>query len=192
MIGKLYGTVDEIEGTSVLVKTADGVCYNVLVSASHANNLTIEQSVVFYIYTHVREDELRLFGFITKEEQKVFHMLIAISGIGPKSGMTILGYNKLEKLMTAVRAQDYQYFAGIPGIGKKTAQKILLELSAKFDVEFKLPKVTFTEDDKTLIEALVSLGFTRPEAFTVMDKISPDKSIEEKITEALHLLNNKK
>lgn len=192
MIGKLYGTVDEIDDNNVLVKTGDGVCYNVLLPINHVHNLTLDQSIVLYIHTHVREDELRLFGFVTKEEQKIFNMLIAISGIGPKSGMTILGYNEVTKLITAVRAQDHEYFSHIPGIGKKTAQKILLELSTKFDVEFKAPRVTFTEDDKILIEALVSLGFTRPEALTVMDKIPSDATIEQKITEALKLLNNKK
>lgn len=192
MIGKLYGTVDEIDGNNVLVKTGDGVCYNVLLPINHVHTLTVDQSIVLYIYTHVREDELRLFGFVTKEEQKIFNMLIAISGIGPKSGMAILGYNEVAKLITAVRAQDYEYFSHIPGVGKKTAQKILLELSTKFDVEFKAPRVTFTEDDKILIEALVSLGFTRPEALTVMDKIPSNVTIEQKITEALKLLNNKK
>ena len=192
MIGKLYGTVDEIEGNNVLLKTGDGVCYSVLLASNHIHNLVVGKPIVLYIHTHVREDELKLFGFVTKEEQKIFNMLIAISGIGPKSGITILGYNEVSKLITAVRAQDYEYFSHIPGIGKKTAQKILLELSTKFDVEFKAPKVTFTEEDKILVEALVSLGFTRPEALTVMDKIPSDLTIEQKITKALKLLNNKK
>lgn len=191
MIGKLYGVIDELELTYALIRMTDGVCYKVFLPAHSLKTLTKDAPAAIYTYHHVRENEVNLFGFLTKDELMAFTILISISGVGPKTAQTILGYGELSKLVAAVKTQDVEYFSHIPGIGKKTAQKILLELSSKFNTEFQMPKVSFTEDEKTLLDALLSLGFKRNEALPIIDKVSTKGTLEQRITESLQLLDRK-
>ncbi len=189
MIGKLTGVADEIEANYILLKTDGGVFYKIFLPAIVIRRLKPSETLTLYIHMHVRENEISLYGFETKDQLTIFNILIDIPNIGPKSAMNILGFNPVEKLVEAVKAQDGLYFSQIPGVGKKTAQKILLDLSSKFEVEFILPKKSFTEDDRALLEALVSLGFSRHEANKAMERIPREGKLEERITFALKNLN---
>lgn len=189
MIGKLKGTIDEINNNHVLLECAAGVFYKVFLPAFILKGLTLKQEISFYIYFHVRENEISLYGFPNKQYQQIFHILLSIPSIGPKSALNIIGYNQLEELIKAVREQNLTYFNQIPGIGKKTAQKILLDLSNKFEVEFKPENKTLTEDDKLAVEGLLSLGFKKHEALKALEKIDINLSLEQKITQAIKNLS---
>ncbi|MEK9178986.1 MAG: Holliday junction branch migration protein RuvA [Patescibacteria group bacterium] len=191
MIAKLTGVVESIESQYVIIDTTSGVGYKVFLPARTLSKVIKGSKVSFHIYTHVREDDLSLFGFETTEDERIFQILHGVSGIGPKSALNILGHAEADKLVTAVREQNSLFFSNIPGIGKKTAQKILLELSTKFNAEYQLPKIAFTEDDKLVVEALVTLGFRKPEALEILEKLPPGDTLELKITKALQLLERK-
>lgn len=189
MIGKLEGTVCEINQNYILLKPEGGVYYKIFLPAIVLKNIVLEQKASLYIYFHVRENEISLYGFPDKKYEQIFHILLSIPSVGPKSALNIIGFNELEKLIEAVHEQNSHYFSQIPGIGKKTAQKILLELSNKFAVEFKPQTKALTEDDKLVVEALISLGFKKHEAVNALDKLEKEQSLENKITQAIKNLN---
>lgn len=189
MIGKLVGKVAEINQNYVLLNTGGGVFYKVFLPAIILKDLTLNAEVCFYIYFHVRENEISLYGFPDKKYEQVFHFLLAVPSVGPKSALSIIGFNALERLIEAVHQQNSQYFNQIPGIGKKTAQKILLDLSNKFSVEFKADNQILTEDDNLVVEALMSLGFKKHEATKALENIDKNLNLETKITQAIKNLN---
>jgi holliday junction DNA helicase RuvA len=190
MIGKIKGRVDTINTSYCLIETASGVYYKVNLSPFSLAKLKEGENIEILIHTHVRENEISLYGFTTNEELKIFNMLINISSIGPKTAISIIGFNKVEKLVAAVKEQNSHYFSAIPGIGKKMSQKILLELSSKFNAEFKIDNAAFTEEDNLVIDALVSLGFKKAQAETVFSKIPKTGTLQERITHALKYLSN--
>ena len=189
MIGKLEGTVNEINSNHVLLNPGGGVFYKVFLPAIVLKKLSLNQKTSFYIYFHVRENEISLYGFPDKKYEQIFHLLLAVPSVGPKSALNIIGFNDLEKLIEAVHQQNSQYFNQIPGIGKKTAQKILLDLSNKFSVEFKMDNQVLTEDDNLVIEALMSLGFKKHEAAKALQNLDENLNLEAKITQAIKNLN---
>lgn len=189
MIGKLKGTVDEINSNHVLLECSRGVYYKVFLPAIVLKQLTLNQGQTFYIYFHVRENEISLYGFPNKQYEQIFHILLSIPSIGPKSALNIIGFSDLKKLIDAVHQQNSQYFSQIPGIGKKTAQKILLDLSNKFEVEFKPENKTLTEDDRLAVDGLLSLGFKKHEALKALENLDTNLTLEEKITQAIKNLN---
>ena len=189
MIGKLKGNVDEIESNYILLETGSGVFHNVCLPGIILRKLTIGQPFVCYVHFHVRENEISLYGFPDKDYLHTFELLISIPNIGPKSALNIIGYNSLLKLIEAVNQQDQHYFAKIPGIGKKTSQKILLDLANKFDVEFKLQKQTFTQEEQTIVDALINLGFKKHEACQALEQVDDKLPLEEKLSMAIRSLN---
>src|SRR5579875_1747266 len=131
MIGHLRGTLLEKHPNQVIVEAA-GVGYDVQIPISTYTSLPSEgDAVALRIYTHVREDALLLFGFATSEEKTVFERLISVSGIGPKLAVTVLSGLATVDLVTAIRTGDVQRLVRIPGVGKKTAERIILELKEK-------------------------------------------------------------
>jgi len=188
MIGKLKGNVAEIENSYILLDV-NSVFYKVFLPQMVMNSLKLGQEYSCYTHFHVRENEISLYGFPDKEYLYVFNLLINVPNIGPKSALTIIGYNTLDKLIAAVQKQDAVYFSQIPGIGKKTSQKILLDLSTKFNVDYKLEKQEVTAESQMVVEALMSLGFKKHEAYEALEKISQDLPLEEKITLAIRNMN---
>jgi holliday junction DNA helicase RuvA len=135
MIGYLRGTVFEKHPNQVVVD-AGGVGYEVQIPISTYTALPdVGGAVGLRIHTHVREDALQLYGFATGEEKAVFEKLIGISGIGPKLGITILSGLPTADLVTAIRTGDVQRLVRVPGVGKKTAERIVLELKDKLVVQ---------------------------------------------------------
>lgn len=188
MIGKLKGIIDEINKNYLLLNVKD-VYYKLFIPNILLKSLKIGDTQTFDIHFHVRENEISLYGFSDKKYLRIFNILISISSIGPKSALNIIGYDSLDKLLSAVQNQNAAYFAKIPGIGKKTSQKILLELSNKFEIEFKPKDTTISDQDKLVVEALTTLGFTKAEAYTAVPKLNKDDTLEQKITDAIKNLN---
>lgn len=191
MIGKIKGLLSEIDSTTGLIETPSGVFYKVFLPTS----LLLVQTpikVELYTYLQVREDALVLFGFEHKRDHDLFIMLLSVSGVGPKTAYTVSSNSKPDALIQAVRENNIDYFTKIPGLGKKTAMKILLELSQKMKGEFQLEKMYLSEDDTTVIDALVSLGFKSQDARNILSKIPKELSVEEKIKEGIKIATQKK
>ena len=171
MIGHLRGTVLQKTPNQVIVEAA-GVGYDVTVPISTYAALPAEGSeVALRIYTHVREDALALFGFVTKEEKFVFERLLSVSGIGPKLAVTVLSGLATKELIEAIRSGDLVKLVRIPGVGKKTAERIVLELRDKLTgVEQAAPglasqsKPALSELEQDVFSALVNLGCSPPAA----------------------------
>ena len=155
------------------------------------------ESVTLHIHTRVREDELKLFGFLTEEEQTIFEKLITINKVGPKLALGILSGMSPENLLTAIMNNDAARLSTIPGVGKKTAERLTLEMKDKlsdltFEMEHQLDSEApegFYED---ALSALVNLGYKKPQAEkslkSAYNKIGKGSSLEELIKESLNNL----
>jgi holliday junction DNA helicase RuvA len=166
MIGSLRGTVLVRRPDNVIIDV-NGVGYQVQLPLNVLADLPAEGKEVFlHIYTHVREDALQLFGFTSEDEKKIFLVLLGISGIGPKMALNILSGLSYEEFLNAIDSEDIAMLCRIPGLGKKTAQRLILELREK------LPSVTGTKDRlfEDTLSALVNLGYKKNIAQEFLEK----------------------
>ena len=187
MIGHLRGTVFEKNPNEVIVEAA-GVGYEVVIPISTYTVLpNTGAPVSLRIYTHVREDALTLFGFATAEEKAVFERLISVSGIGPKLAITVLSGLATVDLIAAIRNGDVPRLVRIPGVGKKTAERMVLELEDKLaamegtaqgdGVVVAGPALSLLERD--VLSALQNLGCSRPAAEEAVRKVKERGAPEE-------------
>ena len=191
MIGALKGTAYVIKKNPVILFAGD-VGYNVHITDRLAKTLIPNKTTLLFIHTHVREDALDLYGFISQEELTFFELLLTVPGIGPKTALLVLnlGTTAIQK---AIQTSDVDFFTGIPRLGKKNAQKIIIELKNKLgsikDLDLRDESLSET---KQLTDALLSMGFVRDEIREVVKKL-PEKStsLEEKLRDALKLLGHR-
>jgi holliday junction DNA helicase RuvA len=176
MIGYLEGTLKHLEATRALV-LAGGVGYDVHISAQTYYRLEGRRDVALEIYTHVREDALALYGFATAEEKLAFEKLISISGIGPTLAQKILSGIDAPDLADAIVRGDSRKLSTIPGVGKKTAERICLELRDKLvlpSVRTTTPAVTRGTVDDDVHSALVNLGYRPKDAEAAIEAARKD------------------
>jgi holliday junction DNA helicase RuvA len=193
MIAHLRGRLLSKHPNQAIVECG-GVGYDVVITVPTFADLPEAGSeVALFIHTHVREDQLALFGFLRAEEKKLFEKLLVVSGIGPKLAVTILSGMKTPDMVGAIRSGDVARLTKIPGIGKKTAERMILELKDKLE-EFTAaplpPAVTPLEDD--VISALVNLGYQRPvaeRALAVASRSGAAGSFDKLFREALAVLS---
>jgi len=198
MIAFLRGRILEKQPNRVIVDV-NGVGYEVVIPLSTYYDVGDEGSeVALRVHTHVREDALQLYGFITDFERQVFERLIAISGIGPKLALAVLSGVDSRDLVTAVQRGDVARLKGIPGIGKKTAERIVLELRDRL-AQLTVPDaaasgVATVEGERLradLLSALQNLGYHRPQADKAVDNILttvPEPTFEQALKSALREL----
>ena len=195
MIDQISGKIISINDNYVVLEVG-GLGIKVNISANFASKLVNEDLITLVTYLNVREDALDLYGFKNDSERNLFLMLISISGIGPKLAVSILSWVEIEELKSNILSGDIKSLTSIPGVGAKTAKRIIIELKDK------LSKNTTTElgfDDnfgskisKDVLSALVGLGYSESIAIDAFKRINPansDKSIESLIKEALKILN---
>jgi holliday junction DNA helicase RuvA len=164
MIAHLRGRLFAKHPNQAIVECG-GVGYDVTISVPTFSALPAEGSEVsLVIYTHVREDQIALFGFSEAIEKKLFEKLIAVSGIGPKLAITVLSGLPAEKLVAAIRGGDHATLTRIPGIGKKTAERVVLELKDKLDEIGSGPVASVGAVGDDVLSAMVNLGYARPTA----------------------------
>jgi len=144
MIGSLEGTIDFLNSPYAIVKVG-GVGYKVLLPATLISRLKINQKINLFTYTYVREDALELFGFESFENLKLFENLIGISGIGPKTAINIFSFGDKNEIVEAIIKADVDFFTAIPRLGKKNAQRIIIELKSKMG---GLGDLDLTEEDR--------------------------------------------
>lgn len=191
MIHSLNGLLAEKEGNLFAVEI-NGISFAVKSSANAIKNLPpVGEKIKVFTYLHVREDALELYGFLDKKELTFFKLLIGISGIGPKSALNILGIEKVEKLQAAISEGRSELLSRASGIGKKTAERIILELRNKLAQSGSENIVGVMESDNDIIEALSNLGYSRSQAREALSKIDGKTvKMEERIKSALRLLKN--
>ncbi len=166
MIAHLKGTVLEKHPNQVIVDVG-GVGYDVTIPVSAFSSLPEKGSIVqLFIHTHVREDLLALYGFVSARDKALFEKLITVSGIGPKLAITALSGLSSEDLATAIRSGSLEQLVRIPGVGKKTAERMVLELRDKLDListaaQASAPKSAFNATEEDVISALMNFGATR-------------------------------
>jgi Holliday junction DNA helicase RuvA len=172
---------------------ANGVGYEVTCSQSVYQKLLSEKYGSAYIYTAVREDGIFLYGFISLEEKEMFLKLISVSGVGPKMGITVLSSMSLSTLALCIAKGDVKTLSGVKGLGKKTAERIILELKEKMESvdaetgEIFAPTETLGDNENDAITALATLGFTRGESVTAVKKAKAQglKTVEQILAFAL-------
>jgi Holliday junction DNA helicase RuvA len=184
MISFLKGILIE-KSPNELTIDVGGVGYHVYIPLSTYSNIgNSREPIELFIYTHLREDSLSLYGFLTKEEKEIFTKLISISGIGPKLAINILSGIGPEELQEAVRKNDVSRLTAIPGIGRKTALRIALELQEKLEEKERILATPQTKEKEEIISALTNLGFKRKEVERIVEdtiKIFPEGTKFEKL-----------
>jgi Holliday junction DNA helicase RuvA len=165
MIAHLRGKLIAKHPNQAIVETG-GVGYDVTITVPTFSDLPASgHDVALYIHTHVREDAIALFGFLRAEEKQLFEKLISVSGIGPKLAITILSGMPTADMVSAIRGNDVARLTRIPGIGKKTAERMVLELRDKLEGFGAAPAVaTATPAEEDVLSALVNLGYQRAAA----------------------------
>lgn len=195
MIAHLRGKLLAKHPNQAIVETA-GVGYDVTISVPTFSDLpSVGSEVALHVHTHVREDALALYGFLRPSEKLLFEKLLIVSGIGPKLAITILSGMAADEAVAAIRGNDVARLTRIPGIGKKTAERMVLELRDKLAEAAPatlavVPKLSATEED--VLSALVNLGFQRPlaeKAVSEVAKNGSEKSFDHMFRDALGRLS---
>ena len=204
MISYIRGELCDIEEQKAIVDV-NGVGYGIYMPQQALSLLPpMGQQVKIHTYLNIREDAMQLFGFLTKEDLNVFRLLIGVNGIGPKAGLNILSCLSPDELRFAVLSGDAKAISATPGIGKKTAEKLILELKDKLNIEDMLEHAAHGGDSEDLasgtdtasntmqaeaVQALTALGYGSAESLRAVKKSSPEcSSVEDILKAALKFL----
>ncbi|MFZ2886752.1 MAG: Holliday junction branch migration protein RuvA [Minisyncoccia bacterium] len=191
MIGHLEGTVTATRAGYVIL-SAGGVGYKVAATKETLAALAPDTKVALWTHLAVRENALDLYGFRSEDELRFFDLLLTVSGIGPKSGLAILDIATVETMRSAIARGNAEYLTNVSGIGKKTAEKIVLELRDKVGLAAAGEAGTTLGDEEAL-EALSSLGYKPHEAREALRKISHEfENSNDRLREALKILGGKR
>lgn len=186
MINLLKGTIESNTDKYVVIEV-NGIGYKIFISGNTFKNLPKKgEKVKLYTHLHVRENAMELYGFLNFEELNFFELLISISGIGPKGALSILTVSSVENLKNAIANEESSILTKVSGIGKKTAEKIILELKSKIGDKILSEGIS---TDSEAIDALMSLGYKLKDAREILKKVPKEiESIEDRVREALKLL----
>lgn len=202
MIAKLKGQIESIHGSYLILMVgpaqnpADivagwGVGYKVFASSYTLGKVAGQGEISLFIHTHVREDQFNLFGFLTEDELSMFELLISVSGIGPKAAMSILSIADPKTIRTAIVNKDSSLLTRVSGVGKKTAEKVIVELQNKvsaLDVHDQAGALA----DQEALEALTALGYTVTEAREALKLVPADvQDVGERLRRAMKCLGKK-
>ncbi len=187
MIGSLHGTVELFDGNNILIQV-NGVGYRVYVPQSILGKYHANEKIVVYTYTHVREDILDLYGFETVEDLKLFQALIGVSGIGPKTAIGVFLVGSRDQILFAIQKADASFFSGVPRLGKKNAQKIIIELKSKIGSLEDLDLTGSSNGNIEIVEALKTFGFGQREISDAIKAAGEEKDISKKLKLALKYL----
>ena len=188
MIAHIAGVVAEKFGGAVIVDVS-GVGYEINVALPDYEAVTLDQPVKFYTYHHIREQSQELFGFSSLAAKKLFELLITVQGVGPKAALSILSLAEAEVVRNAIANADSAYLAKAAGVGKKTAERVVVDLSDKvgMPIVYKQQGSVQTElntNDEAL-EALIALGYTLADATKALEGVATDIPTAQRVTEAL-------
>ena len=190
MISYIIGVVDSVESDRVIIENQQ-IGYNILMPQTSLEMIGTGEKLKIYTYFSVREDAMQLFGFLSKDELELFKKLISVSGVGPKGGLAIISACPGDSLQMAILSGDAKAISKAQGIGGKTAQRIIIELKDKIDIN---QMIGMSEPDRTdinptvqsdVVEALAALGYSRTDALQAVRKINITEQTD--VEEALKL-----
>jgi len=192
MIYCVSGTVRAKGDDFIAVETA-GVGYKCFTHAKLVGAARLGEQMSLFTHLHVREGIMDLYGFSSPAELEFFELLISVSGVGPKSALSILEIATLQNLASAIKENRADLLTKASGIGRKTAERIVLELQNKVRAEFSEATVEKMESDVDILETLVNLGYRRDQAKTALDKVHHEVvGLEGRLKEALKFLTGRK
>ena len=193
MITFLEGLI-ELKAEKFVVVKINGIGYKVFAGEAVLSHIPERgESVKLWIHHHIREDSQEFYGFLHFSELEFFEMLIGISGIGPKGGLGILGVAPVDTLKKAIAAGDISYLTRVSGVGKKTAEKVVLELRDKMAGRGVLVEAPELKEEADVLDALVALGYSQREARDALSQSSSgDASVEERVRGALQKFGKRK
>ena len=186
MIASIEGNVTQILDDSVVINVS-GIGFKVFVTAAAARNAELHRPMAMFTHLVVREDALTLYGFESDEEKEMFNLLLGANGVGPRTAMAILSSLSLEQIKNSVLTEKPELFGRVSGVGKKTAQSIILQLQGKIKTSASVKAGIISNVDEDVIAALTGLGYSIVEAqaaLQMIDKDTPDE-LEAKLREAL-------
>lgn len=188
MIASIQGYVIKIETDSLIINLS-GLGFQVYTTKECCESAIIGENKFLYCQLIVREESLTLFGFIHEIEREYFNLLLGVNGVGPKLALAIISTLSIEAINNAVLSEQFEVFSRVPGVGKKTAQKISIHLQGKIqgDSEFTMARVSISDIDLEVLEALTSLGYSVVEAQAAIQYIPKNTplDIEERLKVAL-------
>ena len=193
MIASLKGTIQAL-GTDWAIVNVNGIGFQVFMPTSTLSTLgTAGEEVELHTHLHLREDNATLYGFSSAEELGLFQTLIGVSGLGPKLALSMLSAMSVEKLTMAIASGSADLLAEIPGIGKKMAERLIVELKGKIAAGWIGAPAQLTEENADVLAALTSLGYSVREATRAVATLPPDQklTLEEKIKLALGYFTSK-
>lgn len=189
MIAHVFGTVAEKFSNSIIIDV-HGIGYEVQVPIGDFEATPLGVEVKFYTYHHIREQSQELFGFSSLAARKVFELLITVQGVGPKAALSILSLGDSEQVRNAIASSDTTYISQASGVGKKTAERVVVDLSDKVGLALRsdvnligLSGQVVVNDEA--LEALMALGYTLNDASRALEGISTELSTADRVTQAL-------
>ena len=190
MIAHLSGAIAEKFGAGSVVVDVHGVGYEVSVSAGDFEAVALNQDVKFYTYHHVREQAEELFGFSSLAAKKLFEMLITVQGVGPKAALAILSLGDAEQVRNAIANADSAFVQKAAGIGKKTAERVVVDLSDKVGLpthygRADTPVQAELNTSDEALEALMALGYTLADATKALENVDTNLPTAQRVTMAL-------
>jgi len=186
MITLVQGKI-ELKTDKFVVVDVKGIGYKVFCASSVLDGLTTGQDVKFLTHLYIRENIMDLYGFLTFEDLEFFELLISISGIGPKAASSVLSIASIKDLKASIASGQVSLLTKVSGIGKKTAERVILELRSKILVSGSDVRKLVSDDEAA--DALVSLGYTKRQASEALKQVSGKiKEVENRIKEALKIL----
>ena len=191
MIAYLEGQV-KFKAINYLIILTHGVGYKVYVPADINSAMALSQNLSLYIHTHVKDDALDLYGFKDAENLAIFELFLSVSGIGPKTAVSIFSVGKIDRIKEAIIKGDVTFFSSVPRLGKKNAQKIIIELRSKLGSLGELDLAAESGESKEITDALKSFGFSATEARESLKSIREfEGTTSDKIRQALKFLGKK-
>lgn len=188
MIAHIFGKIAEKFAGSVVVDVG-GVGYELSVPSGDYDRVTLGDEAKFYTFHHVREQSEELFGFSSLAAKKLFELLITVQGVGPKAGLAILSLGETEHVRNAIANADSGYIQKAGGVGKKTAERVIVDLSDKVGMPILYKKSSSVQTELNTndeaLEALIALGYTLADATKALEGIDTNLSTAARVTEAL-------
>lgn len=191
MISFLSGTILEKEVDTITVLTEGGVGYTIGMSRLFASELTVGNVIELPVYLRVTDSALDLFGFRSSEERGFFKLLLSVSGVGPKSAMNILNLGSIDEIKAAIARKDVAYLTAVQGMGKKTAERLVVELKSKIgSIETAHSDEKVGDVLKDVIDGLVAMGYSKEDARDAATSVELEgKGVEDVLREALQSLS---
>ena len=189
MIAHVRGKIEEKFGSNGLILDVNGVGYELMVPATDFESCDLGEEKKFYTYHQVRENAEELYGFSTLTAKKIFELLISVQGVGPKAGIAIMSLAEAEEVRNAIANADSAFVAKAAGVGKKSAERVIVDLKDKVGIPSHYGKTEIkaqtTEEPDEALDALIALGFQLKEATAALEKIDSKLPVEERIRLAL-------